>query len=82
MTFITYHITGLKDLELPGLDIEHRFSAEIVVWKQSFIENNFHPQIIFRDIREMAAGKQASVYQFLDKIVMLTSLELPHMVLS
>ncbi|KAL6714776.1 hypothetical protein ACLMJK_008202 [Lecanora helva] len=35
------------------LNIKHRFSAEIVPWKAAFIERNFHPPLIFRDLREM-----------------------------
>lgn len=36
--------------------IEHLFSAEIVPYKQAFIELNFSPQIIFRDIVEMGTS--------------------------
>ncbi|KAI9793644.1 MAG: hypothetical protein M1816_007539 [Peltula sp. TS41687] len=44
----------------PALHIEHQFSAEIVPFKQAYIERTFSPPIIFRDIRELetAAGEQ------------------------
>ncbi|MCJ1285663.1 hypothetical protein MMC26_005004 [Xylographa opegraphella] len=38
----------------------HVFSAEIVAFKQAYIERNFHTDIIFRDIREMAVNDVAS----------------------
>ncbi|KAI9744011.1 MAG: hypothetical protein M1818_002745 [Claussenomyces sp. TS43310] len=46
--------SDLKSRNL-GLDfgIDHVFSAEIVVFKQAYIERNFSPPIIFKDIREL-----------------------------
>lgn len=41
-------LTGIK------LRFKHLFSAEIVPFKQAYIERNFCPPIIFRDIRELA----------------------------
>ncbi|KAL1633340.1 hypothetical protein SLS56_002976 [Neofusicoccum ribis] len=44
-------------LEQSGNDplrLRHAFSAEIVPKKQAYIERNFRPPIIFRDIRELA----------------------------
>ncbi|PIA95671.1 hypothetical protein CB0940_10123 [Cercospora beticola] len=38
------------------LEIEHLFSAEIVPFKQAYIERNFRPPIIFRDITEMTSA--------------------------
>jgi len=35
------------------LSVDHRFSGEIVPYKQHYIEYNFHPDIIFRDITEL-----------------------------
>ncbi|CAA9957087.1 DNA repair protein rad8 [Pyrenophora teres f. maculata] len=32
--------------------IQQEFSAEIEVFKQAFIERNFHPKILFRDVRD------------------------------
>lgn len=31
----------------------HLFSAEIVPFKQAYIERNFHPRVIFRDVTEL-----------------------------
>ncbi|KAH8820901.1 hypothetical protein F5884DRAFT_65542, partial [Xylogone sp. PMI_703] len=36
-----------------AFNFEHVFSAEIVAWKQAYIEINFRPPIIFRDIVEL-----------------------------
>lgn len=40
-----------KDGQKP-ITYKHHFSAEIDAMKQGFIERNFHPQILFRDVRE------------------------------
>ncbi|KAK4540354.1 hypothetical protein LTR36_009311 [Oleoguttula mirabilis] len=45
---------ALKDLGLNTIDVEHVFSAEIVPYKQAYIERNFAPPIIFRDITEFS----------------------------
>ena len=37
-----------------NFDFEHIFSAEIVPFKQAYIERNFYPPILFRDIRQLA----------------------------
>ena len=44
--------------DVPLLQIEHVFSCEIEPFKQSYIERNFHPPLLFRDIRELG-NKQA-----------------------
>lgn len=53
--------TGLdlqKELKLDSpLKYEHLFSAEIVPFKQAFIELNFSPKLLFRDIIEMAESE-------------------------
>ncbi|KAF2108709.1 hypothetical protein BDV96DRAFT_504071 [Lophiotrema nucula] len=36
----------------PALDVQHHFSAEIDAVKQGFIERNYQPKILFRDVRE------------------------------
>jgi hypothetical protein len=36
-----------------NLKIEHLFSAKIVLFKQAYIERNFNPPVIFRDIIEL-----------------------------
>jgi hypothetical protein len=35
------------------MNFEHLFSAEIVPWKQHYIETNFAPPILFSDITEL-----------------------------
>lgn len=47
---------ALKAAGAPDLKVEHLFSAEIVPYKQAYIERNFHPPIIFRDITEMTTA--------------------------
>lgn len=54
-----------KTLGLPSLKVEHVFSAEIVAWKQAYIERNFRPPILFRDISEITTtqdGKATTAY--------------------
>ncbi|TKA23611.1 hypothetical protein B0A50_07445 [Salinomyces thailandicus] len=43
---------ALAQLGLDTIDVEHVFSAEIVPFKQAYIERNFAPPAIFRDITE------------------------------
>ncbi|KAI7242261.1 hypothetical protein KC330_g210 [Hortaea werneckii] len=43
---------ALETRGLIGFDVEHVFSAEIVPHKQAYIERNFAPPRIFRDITE------------------------------
>ncbi|KAI9846132.1 MAG: hypothetical protein M1838_001391 [Thelocarpon superellum] len=51
---------SLNKLEGRTLDFEHQFSAEIVPYKQAYIERNFSPPIIFRDIRELVDSTTAT----------------------
>lgn len=46
-----------------GIDFkfQHLFSAEIVPFKQAYIERNFHPPLIFRDVTQMQQS-EAYVY--------------------
>ncbi|KAG8925515.1 hypothetical protein FRC02_009614 [Tulasnella sp. 418] len=44
------------------LDIEHVFSCEIVPWKQAYIERNFHPPILFRDVTELGQEEATTAY--------------------
>lgn len=41
-----------KQAGLTPLSIKHHFSAEIEVIKQGYIERNFQPDILFRDVRD------------------------------
>jgi len=36
-----------------NLKVEYIFSAEIEAFKQAYIERNFHPNLLFRDITEL-----------------------------
>lgn len=51
--------TGLKKLFGQDFEYDHLFSAEIVPFKQAYIERNFQPPIMFRDIKELLAGDKA-----------------------
>ena len=52
---------ALKSFGEPDLQVEHLFSAEIVPYKQAYIERNFHPKIIFRDITEITSAVKQTV---------------------
>jgi hypothetical protein len=52
--------TALKAQGYP-FRFEHMFAAELVAHKQAFIERNFHPPILFRDVTEIHVGKEAYV---------------------
>ncbi|KAH7390665.1 hypothetical protein BKA66DRAFT_580830 [Pyrenochaeta sp. MPI-SDFR-AT-0127] len=43
---------ALHQVGLPPIHIKHHFSAEIEVIKHGYIERNFQPDILFRDIRD------------------------------
>ncbi|KAF1985777.1 hypothetical protein K402DRAFT_404904 [Aulographum hederae CBS 113979] len=45
---------SLKRLGKTPLRVEHEFSAEIEPFKQGYIERNFSPPILYRDIRELS----------------------------
>ena len=42
----------LDTYEIP-LEVEHVFSCEIEPFKQAYIERNFHPPLLFRDVCEL-----------------------------
>lgn len=44
---------GLKSIFGMDFKFDHLFSVEIVVFKQAYIETNFHPPLIFRDVTQM-----------------------------
>ena len=44
---------SMKEQYGVGLDIEHVFSCEIEPFKQAYIERNFRPPILFRDVCEL-----------------------------
>ena len=48
---------SLLDQHRITFDIEHVFSCEIEPFKQAYIERNFHPPILFRDVCELGDGE-------------------------
>ncbi|TFY81373.1 hypothetical protein EWM64_g2645 [Hericium alpestre] len=44
------------------LDIEHVFSCEIVPYKQAYIERNFRPPLLFRDVCELGDDEAHTAY--------------------
>jgi hypothetical protein len=43
-----------------ALNVEHVFSCEIEPFKQAYIERNFHPLILFRDVCELGKTRVRS----------------------
>jgi hypothetical protein len=44
---------ALRSKGMGSLPVKHHFSAEIDATKQAYIERNFRPRILFRDVREL-----------------------------
>ncbi|KAG8885935.1 hypothetical protein FRB98_001541 [Tulasnella sp. 332] len=44
------------------LEFEHVFSCEIVPWKQAYIERNFSPPLLFRDVTELGNEQATTAY--------------------
>jgi C-5 cytosine-specific DNA methylase len=58
-----YNITvGANKDEVPQIVCEHIFSCEIEPFKQSYIERNFQPKRLFRDIRELGNDKACTAF--------------------
>ena len=51
-----------NDDETTVFQLEHVFSCEIEPFKQAYIERNFHPPILFRDIRELGQDQAYTAY--------------------
>ncbi|KAA8650448.1 putative SNF2 family helicase [Aspergillus tanneri] len=51
-----------------NFEFRHLFSAEIVPFKQAYIERNFHPRFIFRDVGELKDRVAQTAYGSLEKI--------------
>ncbi|KAL4812351.1 hypothetical protein BDW67DRAFT_188785 [Aspergillus spinulosporus] len=49
-------------------DFKHLFSAEIVPFKQAYIERNFRPRLLFRDVAELKDRAAQTAYGSLEKI--------------
>ena len=56
----------MKRIGIASFEFKHLFSAEIVEFKQAFIERNFHPPILFKDVKELHQ-KEAYVNNSLEK---------------
>ena len=50
------------------IQIEHVFSCEIEPFKQAYIERNFQPPLLFRDIRELGNDQAYTAYGSLAKV--------------
>lgn len=56
---------ALQAKGMGSLPVKHHFSAEIDATKQAYIERNFRPRILFRDVRELGeenATKATTAY--------------------
>jgi len=60
-------LSKLFNIQLHNVDfvIHHIFSCEIEPFKQAYIERNFSPPILFRDVRELCQDKASTAYLFL-----------------
>lgn len=58
------------------LPMEHVFSCEIEPFKQAYIERNFHPPVLFRDIRELKNDQAHTAYGTLVDVPGLGSVDL------
>ncbi|KAI8615565.1 hypothetical protein BC830DRAFT_1064253 [Chytriomyces sp. MP71] len=45
-----------------ALTVDHVFSCEIEPFKQAYIDRNFSPPILFRDVRELAGAEATNAY--------------------
>ncbi|CRG84606.1 Cation-independent mannose-6-phosphate receptor [Talaromyces islandicus] len=55
-------ISQLKKSGIRSFAFKHLFSAEIVEFKQAFIERNFHPPILFKDVKELNQTEAHTAY--------------------
>ena len=60
--------TESSDASLLVFPIEHVFSCEIEPFKQAYIERNFRPPLLFRDIRELGKEEAYTAYGALAKV--------------
>ncbi|PYH43146.1 putative SNF2 family helicase [Aspergillus saccharolyticus JOP 1030-1] len=59
---------NLRKFHNRELAFEHLFSAEIVPFKQAYIERNFHPPLLFRDVTELKGQSAQTAYGSLAQI--------------
>ncbi|EPS37854.1 hypothetical protein H072_8336 [Dactylellina haptotyla CBS 200.50] len=53
---------NIKSLYGVDMEVEHVFSCEIEPWKQAYIERNFQPPILFRDVCELGEEYATTAY--------------------
>ena len=53
---------ALREQHGVALNVEHAFSCEIEPFKQAYIERNFAPPTLFRDIRELDGEQATTAY--------------------
>ncbi|KAF6761679.1 DNA repair protein rad8 [Ephemerocybe angulata] len=53
---------ALEDQTGTRLEVEHVFSCEIEPFKQAYIERNFQPPLLFRDVCELGDGEAHTAY--------------------
>ncbi|PWY93181.1 hypothetical protein BO94DRAFT_573354 [Aspergillus sclerotioniger CBS 115572] len=62
-----WHLRWCKKFDR-NFEFKHLFSAEIVAFKQAYIERNFHPRFIFCDVQELKDRVAKTAYGSLEKI--------------
>ncbi|KAF9266900.1 hypothetical protein L218DRAFT_1074749 [Marasmius fiardii PR-910] len=53
---------SMKEQYSVDLQVEHVFSCEIEPFKQAYIERNFHPPLLFRDVCELGNDQAHTAY--------------------
>ncbi|KAL2374928.1 hypothetical protein RJ035_003387 [Blastomyces gilchristii] len=61
-------IASFKKIFGKTFSMHHLFSAEIDPFKQSYIQRNFSPDIIFRDVNELIADEATTAFGSLRKV--------------
>ncbi len=59
LNFFAENLRAQYDVDL---NVEHVFSCEIEPFKQAYIERNFAPPILFRDVRELVDDRAYTAY--------------------
>ncbi|EFE36108.1 SNF2 family helicase, putative [Trichophyton benhamiae CBS 112371] len=60
--------SSLRQLTGKTFRLHHLFSAEIDAFKQSYIQRNFSPEIIFRDVNELVAEEATTAFGSVKKV--------------
>ncbi|PGH36533.1 hypothetical protein GX50_00569 [[Emmonsia] crescens] len=61
-------MSSFKRIFGKAFNMHHLFSAEIDPFKQSYIQRNFSPDIIFRDVNELIADEATTAFGSLRKV--------------